>query len=62
MAVVRYLLKREPRPPDPTGVTAEQIKDIVAKYLIAHPEQRNTVASSLVGWAILNAWQCKPDR
>ena len=31
-----------------TGVTAEQVKDIVAQYLIAHPEQRNSVASSIV--------------
>jgi hypothetical protein len=29
-----------------TGVTAEQVKYIVAKYLKAHPEQRNSVASS----------------
>ena len=29
-----------------TGVTAEQVKHIVAKYLKAHPDQRNSVASS----------------
>jgi hypothetical protein len=27
-----------------TGVAAEQVKDIVAKYLRAHPEQRSIVA------------------
>jgi hypothetical protein len=29
-----------------TGVTEEQVKAIVFKYLKAHPEQRNSVASS----------------
>jgi hypothetical protein len=29
-----------------TGVTAEQVKAIVVKYLKAHPEQLNSVASS----------------
>ena len=29
-----------------TGVTAEQVKAIVVKYLKAHPEERNSVASS----------------
>src|SRR5271169_1828219 len=29
-----------------TGVTAEQVKAIVVKYLKAHPEQRNSLASS----------------
>ena len=28
-----------------TGVTAEQVKAIVAKYLKAHPDQRNSVAT-----------------
>jgi len=31
-----------------TGVTAEQVKAIVIKYLKAHPDQRNSVASSIV--------------
>ena len=31
-----------------TGVTAEQVKAIVVKYLKAHPEQTNSAASS---WA-----------
>ena len=29
-----------------TGVTAEQVKAIVVQYLKAHPEQRNSAASS----------------
>ena len=29
-----------------TGATAEQVKAIVVKYLKAHPEQTNSVASS----------------
>jgi hypothetical protein len=31
-----------------TGVSAEQVKTIVIKYLKAHPDQRNSVASSIV--------------
>jgi hypothetical protein len=43
----------------PPGATLEQIKDVVMRYLVAHPESRHLGASGLVAHAIAQAFPCK---
>jgi hypothetical protein len=43
----------------PVGVTAGQVKDVVVRYLYAHPESRNLEGGYLVVAAIGGAWNCK---
>jgi hypothetical protein len=40
-------------------ITTQQLADIVAKYLGAHPELRHFAASGLVGIALTEAFPCK---
>lgn len=40
----------------PDGVTIGQMKDVIIKYLVDHPESRNSPAASLVYLAVLEAW------
>ncbi|OYX64370.1 MAG: hypothetical protein B7Y89_01780 [Novosphingobium sp. 32-60-15] len=50
---LRYL----PQPPvTPKGATAGQVRDVVAKYLIDHPEMRDQQARILVRAAVASAW------
>lgn len=50
---LRYL----PQPPvTPTGATAGQVRDVVAKYLTDHPEKRDQQARMIVRTAVADAW------
>lgn len=40
----------------PPNATRGQVKDVVKKYLIDNPEQRDLPASFLVSLAVLKAW------
>ena len=42
----------------PSNATVQQIVDIVAKYLSAHPERRHYSASSESGIALMQAFPC----
>jgi hypothetical protein len=42
----------------PSGVVADQLKDVVVQYLSQHPADRNTLASGLVMVAAAQAWNC----
>ena len=43
----------------PEGVTVEQAKDVVCKYLDSHPENRNLSGGSLVAISLKAVWPCK---
>jgi hypothetical protein len=43
----------------PTGVTVEQIKDLVVKFMRDNPKVRNNRASSIVSEVILTNYPCK---
>jgi hypothetical protein len=40
-------------------VSAEQMTDIVVRYLVAHPERRDFGAAGLVADALSKAWPCR---
>jgi hypothetical protein len=42
----------------PSSATAEQLLDVVRKYLVANPEQRGWTATLLVFNALLSAFPC----
>ena len=43
----------------PKGATSEQVKDVVVKYLIDHPQERHLLGGILVAEALSQAWpQC----
>lgn len=42
----------------PQGVTGQQAGDVVCKYLVDHPEERQNPAALLVYKALLAAWRC----
>lgn len=42
----------------PDGVTKGQIKDVVIKYLVDHPDRRHYVAASNVNAALWTAFPC----
>jgi hypothetical protein len=46
----------------PNGVTREQTRDVVVKYLNAHPERRHFSASSQVPQALEEAFPCTPRK
>lgn len=43
----------------PNGVTISQMKDIVMKRLVQHPEIRHLSASSIVWTALVEVWPCR---
>jgi hypothetical protein len=43
----------------PTHVTAGQVRDIVVRYLKAHPQDRHLTASGEVIMALKEVWPCK---
>jgi hypothetical protein len=46
----------------PDGVTLGQVIDITTQYLIAHPEQRQNSASSLVWLSLVKAFPCAKEQ
>jgi hypothetical protein len=55
---VRHYYELTQCPRGTTGITARQVKDVVVKYLMAHPEQRRVQAASLAFNAMVEAWNC----
>lgn len=43
----------------PVGARADQIRDVVCRYLEAHPESRQEQAPKLIRKAFTEAWPCK---
>jgi hypothetical protein len=43
----------------PDGTVGHQVVDVVVNYLREHPEGKSYAASSLVIFAVLQAWNCK---
>lgn len=43
----------------PVGVRADQLRDVVCRYLEAHPEARQQMAPNLIRSAFAEAWPCK---
>jgi hypothetical protein len=44
----------------PEGVLVRQLRDVVLRFLQAHPEHRHSAATSLVMNAFAEAWHCSP--
>ncbi|WP_365986138.1 Rap1a/Tai family immunity protein [Mesorhizobium sp.] len=43
----------------PVGVRADQMRDVVCRFLEAHPESRQEGAQNLVRGAFIQVWPCK---
>jgi hypothetical protein len=41
------------------GVTGNQMRDVVVKWLGAHPEQRHASAASLIWLVLKESWPCR---
>ena len=46
----------------PKGVSPDQLKDVVVKFLVGHPEKRHEQASLLILEAMRLAWPCSQVR
>jgi hypothetical protein len=44
----------------PAGVIAEQMRDVVARWLSDHPERRQEAAAGLVSAAVQSVFPCPP--
>jgi hypothetical protein len=43
----------------PPAATSGQTRDVVIRFLRAHPEKRHLTAASLTVWALAEAWPCR---